>query len=166
MPVLNAGVVLVKGLLKMCMLKIISGERVSGYQIIKRVEVMIGEKPSTGSVYPLLKSMQDKGWIVGEKSGNKTFYTITDKGKEIVRKHDVLKEQIFQKVRESVLLANNTFEDIASVFSEDSHLTFEKNIELLGPLISEISRLLVAGVAPEKIKEVISDVVAELKKLE
>ncbi len=150
----------------MCMLKIISAERVSGYQIIKRVEIMIGEKPSTGSVYPLLKSMQDKGWIVGETSGKKTFYTITDQGKEIVKKHDDLKQQIFQKVRESVLLANNAFEDVASVFSEDSHLTFVKNLDLLSPLISEISRLLAVGVSLEKINEVISETVAELKKLE
>ncbi len=148
------------------MLKIISTEPVSGYQIMKRVKVMTGEKPSAGSVYPLLKSMQEDGWIVGEKSGKNIFYILTDQGRTIVQKHDILKEQIFQKVRESVLLANNTFDDIASVFSENSHFTFVDNFEILSPLISEISKRLSAGVAPEKIKAVVSEATEKLGRLE
>ncbi|NLE05486.1 MAG: PadR family transcriptional regulator, partial [Crenarchaeota archaeon] len=128
-------------------------------------EMLIGEKPSTGSVYPLLKSMQEQGWIVGEKVNNKTFYSITECGKDIVERHDVLKEHIFQKVRESVVLAHNTFDDIASILSTDFHLTFMTNLDILGPLINEISDLLVSGVNPEEIKKIISKTISDLKKL-
>ncbi|MCW4022327.1 MAG: PadR family transcriptional regulator [archaeon] len=156
---------MIKGLLKMCMLKIISLKNVSGYQIIKKVEMLIGEKPSTGSVYPLLKSMQDQGWIVGKKEGNKTLYSITDCGKEIVQKHDKLKAHITQKVRESILLAHNTFEDFTVALSKDFHLAFINNLDLLSPLISEISRLQAESVDMDKIKEVISNAKDELQKL-
>ncbi|MCW4022321.1 MAG: PadR family transcriptional regulator [Candidatus Bathyarchaeota archaeon] len=156
---------MLKGMLKMCMLKIISRETVSGYQIIKRVGTLTGKKPSTGSVYPLLKSMQDKGWIVGKKEGNKTLYSITAQGNEIIQKHDKLKENITQKVRESILLAHNTFEDFTVALSKDFHLTFIDNLDLLSPLISEISALKADGVTPEKMKKVISKAKDELHKL-
>jgi DNA-binding PadR family transcriptional regulator len=149
----------------MCMLKIISMGKVSGYQIIKRVGTLTGKKPSAGSVYPLLKSMQDQGWIVGKTTGNKTLYEITDKGKEIVQKHDALKEQISQKVRESILLAHNTFDDFTLALSKDFHLTVIENLDLLSPLISEISRLRANGIEPAKIKEVLSKANDELQKL-
>jgi formylmethanofuran dehydrogenase subunit E len=147
------------------MLKIVSMGKVSGYQIIKRVEAVTGKKPSTGSVYPLLKSMQDQGWIVGNTAGNKTLYEITPQGKEIIQKHDALKEQISQKVRESILLAHNTFDDFPVAFSKDLHLVVIENLELLSPLISEISRLQANGIEPAKIKEVISKANVELQKL-
>jgi formylmethanofuran dehydrogenase subunit E len=147
------------------MLKIISMENVSGYQIMKRVEVLVGEKPSTGSVYPLLKSMQNEGWITGKKEGNKTLYEITDKGKEIVQKHDALKEQISQKVRESILLAHNTFEDFTVALSKDFHIAFIENLDILSPLINEVSRLQAEGIDANKIKEVVSKARDELQKL-
>ncbi len=56
---------MLKGLLKMSMLKIISENKTTGYEIIKKVTDLTGEKPSTGSIYPLLKSMETKGWITG-----------------------------------------------------------------------------------------------------
>ncbi|MCW4009838.1 MAG: PadR family transcriptional regulator [Candidatus Bathyarchaeota archaeon] len=153
------------GLLKMCMLKIISMGEVSGYQIIKRVETLIGKKPSAGSVYPLLKSMQDQGWIVGKKTGNKILYEITDQGKEIIQKHDLLKEHISQKVRESILLAHNTFEDFTLALKKDFHLTFIETLDTLSPLLSELSRLKAEGVDPEKINKVLSKARDELQKL-
>jgi DNA-binding PadR family transcriptional regulator len=149
----------------MCMLKIISMGKVSGYQIMKRVETLTGRKPSTGSVYPLLRSMQDQGWIVGKTAGNKTLYEITDQGKEIVQKHDALKEQISQKVRESILLAHSTFDDFTLALSKELHLAFIENLDLLSPLISEMSRLQANGIEPAKIKEVLSKANDELQKL-
>ena len=53
------------GLLKMLMLHIIKGGEVSGYDLIKKVEAITGEKPSTGSIYPSLKKMEREGWVLG-----------------------------------------------------------------------------------------------------
>ena len=73
---------MLKGLLKMSMLKIISENKATGYEIIKKVNELAGEKPSTGSVYPILKSMSKKGWIIGRTINGKTFYEITDSGQK------------------------------------------------------------------------------------
>lgn len=148
---------MVKGLLKLWMLRAISEGEVSGYQIMKRVDKLTGKKPSTGSIYPLLKSMQNEGWIIGKKTDNKTIYQITDSGREVVDRHDKMKDYYSQKIHESISLAKDTFDDM--------HLALIHNMELLRPLIDDVSQLLANGVEPEKIKETISKVRNDLKKL-
>ena len=76
----------------MWMLKVISEREVSGYQIIKKVKELTGKKHSTGPVYPLLKSMQSKGWIIGRKVDGKTLYKISDSGKKVVVAHGSIKD--------------------------------------------------------------------------
>jgi hypothetical protein len=68
-----------------------------------------------------------------------------------------MKEQYTRKIHESISLAHDTFNDL--------HLAFFGNLELLNPLVNEISRLLANGVEPEKIKVVISRARDELQKL-
>jgi len=139
------------------MLRAISEGEVSGYQIMKRVDKLTGKKPSTGSVYPLLKSMQNEGWIIGKKTDNKTIYQITDSGREVVDRHDKMKDYYSQKIHESICLAHETFDDL--------HLAFYNNRNLLGPLIQEVSILLSKGIEPDEINKIISNTREELKKL-
>ena len=146
------------GLLKMWMLKITSEKEVSGYEIIKKVNELTGKKPSTGSVYPLLKTMQNEGWIVGKKLPNKTLYQITDAGKKVLKAHDSLKDDYAQKISRSFSLAHDTFEDL--------HLVLVHNENLMNPLITEISKLLANGIQPQKINEILTKTMGELKKLE
>ncbi len=93
---------MLKGLLKMSMLKIISENKATGYQIIKKVNQLTGEKPSTGSIYPLLKSMEGKGWITGTTANGKTTYEITQPGKAVVQAHGSMKEYYEQKLSGSI----------------------------------------------------------------
>ena len=146
-----------KGLLNLWMLKITSEGKVSGYDIIKKVGELTGKKPSTGSVYPLLKSMENKGWIVGKKIGNKTLYTITNQGREVVESHGELKDYYSEKIHESICLAHETFDDL--------HLAFFNNQRLLAPIAEEISLLLSEGVARDEIVKIIQGTIKELKKL-
>jgi DNA-binding PadR family transcriptional regulator len=146
------------GLLKMWMLKITSEKEVSGYEIIKKVNELTGKKPSTGSVYPLLKSMQNEGWIVGKKLSRKTIYQITDSGTKVLKAHDSLKGDYAQKISRSFSLAHDTFEDL--------HLVLIHNENLMNPLITEISKLLASGIQPQKIKEILGKTMGELQKLE
>ena len=136
-----------KGLLNLLMLKIISEGEVSGYDIIKRVGKLTGKKPSTGSVYPLLKSMENKGWITGKSIGNKTSYKITKSGNAVVEGHGDLKDYYSDKIHESICLAHETFDDL--------HLAFYKNRNLLAPLANEISALMDEGVASDEVKKLI-----------
>ena len=139
------------------MLKILSEGEVTGYDIIKKVGELTGKKPSTGSVYPLLKSMENKGWINGKRVGNKTVYKITTSGREVAKSHGNLKEYYSEKIHESICLAHETFDDF--------HLAFYNNRNLLAPLTQEISVLISEGVELDEINKIIQNTREELKKL-
>jgi DNA-binding PadR family transcriptional regulator len=146
-----------RGLLNLWMLKIMSEGEVSGYDIIKKVGELTGRKPSTGSVYPLLKSMETKGWIIGKKIGNKTLYKISDSGTDVVKRHGELKDYYSEKIHESICLAHETFNDL--------HLAFYNNRNLLTPLTQEVSLLLSEGVETDVIDKILQNAIADLKKL-
>jgi len=148
---------MIQGLLKMWMLKIISEGEVTGYQIIKKVNELTGKKPSTGSVYPLLKSMQSKGWIIGKKVNGKTLYKISDSGKKVVVTRGSMKDYYAQKISGSLLLAHDTFDDL--------HVALINNSALINPVVNEVSSLIAHGVAPEKINGVLSKTLTALQKL-
>jgi DNA-binding PadR family transcriptional regulator len=149
---------MLKGLLKMSMLKIISENNATGYEIMKKVNNLTGEKPSTGSVYPLLKTMADKGWIFGRTVGSKTIYEITDSGKNIFQTHGSMKNYYTQKISGSISLANDTFKDL--------HMTLINETTLINSLVREVSSLLAHGIAPEKINMILSKTLTSLQKLE
>ncbi len=146
------------GLLKMWMLKIIAEKEVSGYDIMKKVNELTGKKPSTGAVYPLLKGMQNEGWIVGKKLPSKTIYQITDSGKKALKAHNSMKDDYAQRIRRSFSLACDTFEGLHLALIPDEHL--------LNPLITEISKLLANGIHTQKIKEILDETMWKLQKLE
>jgi DNA-binding PadR family transcriptional regulator len=156
---MSRSIYMAKGMLKLWMLKVISEEAVDGYHIIKKVGELTGKKPSTGSVYPLLKSMQNAGWIKGHKKGNKTTYEITEEGKEIIKKHEGMQNHYMQKIHESISLANNVFKDT-------DHCEFVDNLELLNPIAIEINRLISNGGNSEQIKKILSKATEDLKNLE
>jgi DNA-binding PadR family transcriptional regulator len=146
-----------KGLLNLWMLKILSEGEVTGYDIIKKVNELTGKKPSTGSIYPLLKSMENKGWITGKKVGSKIVYEITDSGREVVKSHSDLKDYYSEKIHETICLAHETFDDL--------HIAFSNNRNLLAPLAQEISILISEGVEFDEINKIILNAQEELKKL-
>jgi DNA-binding PadR family transcriptional regulator len=148
---------MLKGLLKMSMLKIISENKTTGYQIIKKVTELTGEKPSTGSIYPLLKSMQTKGWIKGTTQNSKTTYEITTSGLSVVQAHGSLKVYYEQKLNGTISLIHDTF--------NDQSVTLTQNLTLVNPIVNEVTSLLAHGVTPEKIKTVLSITLVALQKL-
>jgi formylmethanofuran dehydrogenase subunit E len=133
-----------KGLLKFHILKMIAEGEVTGYQIIKKVGNLTGNKPSTGSIYPILESLQNEGWIKGKKSEKKTIYTITDSGGKKLKELDKIQTDFIEKIHQSISLANVTFEGMG-------HLTLLHNMDVLSPFINDISKLLEKGVDPDRI---------------
>jgi formylmethanofuran dehydrogenase subunit E len=142
----------------MSMLKIIAENKATGYEIIKKVTELTDEKPSTGSIYPLLKSMQTKGLITGTTENGKTTYEITPSGQAVLTAHGSLKEYYEQKLNGSISLVRDTFNDKETQSTEDG-------LSLAKPVIREIEILLAHGVKPEKIKLVISNTVKQLQQL-
>jgi DNA-binding PadR family transcriptional regulator len=148
---------MLKGLLKIAMLKIISENKATGYQIIKKVTELTGETPSTGSIYPLLKSMQKKSWINGTTQNGKTIYEITPTGKQVLQSHASMKEYYEQKLNGSLSLINGTF--------DNKNLTLTDNSTLVNPLVNEVQSLIAHGIAPEKINTILLKTLNRLQKL-
>lgn len=77
-----------KGLLKFFILKMLDREDMHGYAIMARIEEVSGWKPSSGSLYPALANLQAARLISINVRGMRKTYSITQKGKELVRMLD------------------------------------------------------------------------------
>ena len=66
-------------------LRLISKTPMSGDEIRDELEARKGTRPSPGTIYPVLKTLVENGWIVEtEKSGKEKKYSITVRGKKEV----------------------------------------------------------------------------------
>jgi len=63
----------------------------SGMDLINSLEKYLGKKPSSGSIYPLLKDLTDKEFVEFTTDKNKKIYSITSKGLEAVE--ELIKEK-------------------------------------------------------------------------
>lgn len=165
--------IMATGLLKMLMLHVMTEGEASGYDIIKKVESLTGKKPSTGSIYPLLKKMEREGWISGRAEDGKTYYSLTEIGKEHTAQIKETKHDFIKNIYQSIVLANETFDDDdLRAFMKDMHdfhrgsrAISGEEMRLIEPLITEIAELLKRDVDREKIESVLSTTVNELQNL-
>ena len=59
----------------------------SGYLLIKEIQTTTKcWKPSTGSIYPLLIGMEQEGLLNSKNQKRSTIYSLTEKGKQELRK--------------------------------------------------------------------------------
>ena len=147
-----------KGLLKYFMLKLISERKHSGYELIKEIEEHSGSKPSTGTVYPLLKSMKSQGWIKGIGQDDKMYYEITKSGKEKLNEYNSIKQEYITKMHESVSIINETFH-------QEGHLMYIEQMELVHRLIEEIIQLQDKRIKQERIDNIILHAIEQLKQI-
>ncbi|AAK40403.1 PadR family transcriptional regulator [Saccharolobus solfataricus] len=72
-----------KGALKYLVLESLNERPMRTYEIIKTIEKKFegSYRPSTGSVYPVLKSLVEKNLVEVKVENNKKIYIITEKGK-------------------------------------------------------------------------------------
>jgi DNA-binding PadR family transcriptional regulator len=61
----------------------------TGYQIMSEIEERSSGawRPSPGAVYPALSQLADEGLIVGEESGGRRAFSLTEAGREYVEQH-------------------------------------------------------------------------------
>ena len=72
-----------RGFLTFTVLRLISKKSMSGDEIRDEFEKRKGSRPSPGTIYPVLKSLAERGWIKEmEKSGKEKKYCITPEGKK------------------------------------------------------------------------------------
>jgi len=85
--------------LDILVLRLIQAEPIWGYKIIKETERLFGIKLRHGALYPLLNTLEKKGYTKSKKTPTggriRKVYTITQKGGKLVDAyHEVLKEQL------------------------------------------------------------------------
>ena len=77
-----------KSFLDILILRIIESEPIWGYKIIKKIKIFFELKLGHGELYPLLKSLETRGYIKSEKVKTKgrirKIYQINEKGKEVL----------------------------------------------------------------------------------
>jgi len=72
---------MLRGFLKVVVLKALVEGPKSGYALMKYVESKVGSKPSPGSMYPLLDNLTKEGLVEGRGVGRTKEYKLTIEGR-------------------------------------------------------------------------------------
>lgn len=80
-------------------------------------------EPSTGSLYPLLESLEDEGLIKCIDESNGKLWEITPQGEKAFNEADQAKEELFQGMRRSLFVFANVFgeQGMKELFEEIPH---------------------------------------------
>jgi DNA-binding PadR family transcriptional regulator len=102
-----------RGLLRFLVLNMLSKKPMSGVEIVEVIEKETGGRwiPSSGSVYPLLALLQDKGFTreMPSEAGIKR-YALTNKGKALFEKQITLGQKMLSKLEFLVPLLIGRFQ--------------------------------------------------------
>jgi len=93
---------MIRGNLKILVLKALDKKPLSGYALMKYIEDKIGTKPSPGSMYPLLDDLKKDSFVVCKKDGRKKIYSLTKAGKEHLKVINLNKDILLKKTEESI----------------------------------------------------------------
>ena len=79
-----------RGVLELCVLNLLLGERIYGYEIVRRLRTLPGMVVTEGTVYPLLGRLRREGLINGELAKSplgpkRRSYMLTPAGRRQVR---------------------------------------------------------------------------------
>jgi DNA-binding PadR family transcriptional regulator len=88
---------LLRGVLSLLILSELTDKPNHGYALEMDINKMIGEKLPRGTVYVILKYLEKQGCIKSEvhrEKRNTTVYTITESGKEMLKKHIELLKKV------------------------------------------------------------------------
>ena len=77
---------MLRGFLKIVVLKALDEGPKSGYSLMKFVEERVGTKPSPGSMYPLLETLKKEGFLTVKTVGRTKEYKLTIDGKHTLHK--------------------------------------------------------------------------------
>ena len=105
------------GVLRFYVLKLISksGSPVSGYALMKRIEEETGFwRPSPGSIYPLLASLEEDGLVEYRKDKDRKLYLLTEAGRDALDRAQQAKEEAMRGVRRSIHVFGELFGSSAS----------------------------------------------------
>ena len=88
-----------RNLLDIQLLRLVQAQPLWGYRIKKKVETDFQVKLRHGALYPMLNSLEKKGFLTSEKQQHggraRKVYTITKNGRKFLQAyHKILREQL------------------------------------------------------------------------
>lgn len=75
-----------RGMLSFQVLWLLSRKDMNGELLAEEIGKRRGEKPKAGTIYPALKELKKNGLIAGRKEGKIVTYSLTQKGREAVKR--------------------------------------------------------------------------------
>lgn len=103
-----------RGFLGIFILKAIADEPKSGYALMKHMAEHVGQKPSAGSMYPLLDTMHERGLISVKNVGRSKEYSITKIGKKHLTHIEEKRDECLENIIESMkMLSTITGDNMA-----------------------------------------------------
>ncbi len=106
---------MIRGHLKVMVLKGLSEKPMTGYSLMRYINEKVGIKPSPGSMYPLLKNLEENKLIKSKEKDSKKEFSLTEKGKKIIKELWKQKDAIHEKAMKSIKIMET--------------ITGEKNVE-------------------------------------
>ena len=74
------------GYLRIFVLRELVKKERTGYELMKSFEDFTGNKPSPGTIYPLLSELLKKGMVTVSAKGNKKIYRLSKNGESILHR--------------------------------------------------------------------------------
>ena len=118
-----------KSHIKLMVLKQLSNEKLSGYDLMKIIGEM-GKKPSPGYIYPLLEDLEKKDFISVKKESRKKVYSITQKGKKLLESLETNKEEMLKSMM-------RILEPITEKKEIDRFMKLKSNIKKENPYLQD-----------------------------
>jgi DNA-binding PadR family transcriptional regulator len=118
----------IKGHLKIIVLKLLEKQNLTGYGIINEINTKTGFwKPSPGSIYPLMNELHKKGLVGIKKEKNQKIYSVTEKGRIVLKKLVNEKNKAIENIKEHISILQLIEEkknikpllDMIDMFKED-----------------------------------------------
>ncbi len=107
-----------RGYLRLVVLKALEESPKSGYALIKSVHEFTGQKPSAGSMYPLLEQLRKKDLVTVKEKGRLKEYALTAEGKKAVKEvHDLHNNCFDDFLNRMKMLSALTGDDLQMVMS-------------------------------------------------
>ena len=112
------------GFLESFILSILKEEPVHGYKLVEKIKEKTGFwKPSSGTIYPTLHSLLERGFIKEIREGRRKKYKLTRKGLKISREAKMIERELKNKLLE--ILNKTTTSRVFPCLSETLKLVSE-----------------------------------------
>ncbi len=159
--------------LKLFMIRKLSERPMNGYELMKEFERIVGRKPSSGSVYPILKNLCDKGIVRQVDKDGDRIYEITDKGLDVVKEMDNMKQNLLMKLKEHIITVAHILGD-AELLKDVEYLKgvlelsegnrrIRRSFSRLGHTLASLIEM---GANPDEVCELLDEASRKLEDLE